>query len=169
MEKYDWNALKTEFITGEMSVSALARKHNISYSTLLYRYRTENWNELKKEYRNSVFEKCADNAAYIAAITLTKELDIANRLSEVLFDASMDEKQFNRYLVKGKDFTEEVILDKLDIDSLNGAIKALKSLEEIKMVMNDVVNQKKENEKELNQETGVVILPDIEEEEYENQ
>ena len=163
-EKYNWNALKTEFVTGDITVAALAKKHNINKQTLYRHYQIEHWNELKKDYQDSVVRKCADSAAYIAAITLYKELDIANRLSEVLYDAAMDEKQFYRYLVKGKDFTEEVILDKVDMDSLNSALKALKSLEEIKRVMNEVISPENKNKDNEKKETGVVMLPDVEEE-----
>ena len=95
----------------------------------------------------------------------SKELDIANRLTDVLLDALKDEKQFNRYLIKGKENTDEVVLEKVDIDSLNNAIKALKSLEELKRVMNEVVSGESKNETE----TGVVVLPGIEEENDENQ
>ena len=97
----------------------------------------------------------------------TKEMDIANRLTDALLDALKDEKQFKRYLVKGKENTDEVILEKVDIDSLNNAIKALKSLEEIKRVMNDAIAGETDSGEE--NETGVVILPDIKEENNENQ
>ena len=147
-QKYNWNQLKTEYVTGDISIAALAKKHNANKHTL---------------YRESIIEKCADNAAYLAAITLYKELDIANRLADVLHGAAMDEKQFNRFLVKGKDFTDEVILDKVDMDSLNNALKALKSLEEIKLAMNQAISSK-DTKSEERQETGVVMLPDIEEE-----
>ena len=95
----------------------------------------------------------------------SKELDIANRLTDVLLDALKDEKQFNRYLIKGKENTDEVVLKKVDIDSLNNAIKALKSLEEIKRVMSGA---EADNEND-GKETGIIILPDIKEENNENQ
>lgn len=112
-------------------------------------------------------ENYEENMPLNTDIAFSKELDIANRLTDVLLDALKDEKQFNRYLVKGKENTDEVVLEKVDIDSLNNAIKALKSLEEIKRVMNDSLNGGNENKNET--ETGVVILPDIEEENNENQ
>ena len=161
-KKYDWNALRTEYVTTDISVSALAKKYGINQATL-YRH-----------YLESVMEKCADNAAYIAAIKLAKEIDIANKLSEVLDEAANDKKQFKRHLVKGKDeegkpVTEEVIFEKVDMDSLNNAIKALKSLEEIKRVMYGIMNPSEERKtqgesKESEKETGVVMLPDIKEE-----
>ena len=105
-------------------------------------------------------ENYEENIPHSTETPYSKELDIANRLTDVLLDALKDEKQFNRYLVKGKENTDEVVLEKVDIDSLNNAIKALKSLEEIKRVMNDVISPVTEKENE----TGIVILPDIKEE-----
>lgn len=172
--KYDWNALKTEFVTGEITAAALAKKHNINPTTLYRHYQIERWNEAKKEFLSSVMEKCADNAAYIAAIKLAKEIDIANKLSDVLDTATNDERQFNRYIVKGKDedgkpATEEVIFEKVDMDSLNSAIKALKSLEEIKRVMYGIIHPENKTENDEKEATGVVVLPSIKEDNIENQ
>ncbi len=161
--KHDWNALKAEFVTGDMTVSELSKKHGISYGTLYRHYQIEHWNKLREEYFDSVLEKCADNASYISAIALSKELDIAGKLSDVLLRASEDERQFNRYIVKGKEYTEELIFDKVDMDALNNAIKALKSLQEIKKVMNEAASPK-EHKDEDTKETGIVILPNIKEE-----
>lgn len=110
-------------------------------------------------------EKYEENMSPGTENPFSKELDIANRLTDVLLDALKDEKQFQRYLVKGKENTDEVVLNKVDIDSLNNAIKALKSLEEIKRVMSGTVSDKDDEENK----TGIVILPDIEEENNENQ
>ena len=46
--KYDWNALKTEFVTGEITAGALAKKHNINPATLYRHYQIERWNEAKR-------------------------------------------------------------------------------------------------------------------------
>ncbi|MEE0867618.1 MAG: hypothetical protein UIL37_04860 [Clostridia bacterium] len=176
--KYDWNALKTEFVTSDISASALAKKHNINPQTLYRHYQIERWSEAKKEYLGSVMEKCADKAAYIAAIRLAKEIDIAGKLGDVLDDAASDKKQFCRYIVKDKDesgavVTEERIFDKVDMQSLNNAIKALKSLEEIRRVMHGIASPAEEKRFALEEEklrkssedesvkSGVVILPQI--------
>jgi len=184
-KKYDWNALKTEFVTGDISAAALAKKHNINPQTLYRHYQIERWSELKREYLESVVEKCADKAAYIAAAKLSKELDIAESLSDVLGEAAADEKQFYRHLIKektedGATVTEERIFGKVDMQALNNAIKALKSLEEIKCVMYGILSpaqnakmqleeaklkNKEDGEEKTN--SGVVLLPEIEEGENE--
>lgn len=180
--KYDWNALKTEFVTGDISASALAKKHKINPATLYRHYQIERWMDAKREYLGSVMEKCADKAAYIAAIKLSKELDIANKLSGILDEAVTDEKQFKRYIVKektsdGSTVTEEQIFEKIDMQALGKAIKALESLEQIKSVMYGIVSPMQERklqleeaklkgeEKEKDTEGGVVILPEINENE----
>ena len=76
-KKYDWNALKTEFVTSDISAAALSKKHGIHPATLYRHYQIERWQEARQEYLGSVMEKCADKAAYIAAIKLSKELDMA--------------------------------------------------------------------------------------------
>ena len=173
-QKYDWNALKTEFITSDISASALAKKYSICPQTLYRHYQIERWNDARREYLGSVVEKCADKAAYIAAIKLSKELDIANKLSNILDDAVTDEKQFKRYITKEKTddgavITQEQIFEKIDMKSLGNAIKALSELEQIKRVMYGIATPLEERKLQM-QETknaacdsenigGVVILP----------
>ncbi len=173
--KYDWNALKTEFVTGEITAGALAKKHNINPATLYRHYQIERWSEAKREYLENVMEKCADKAAYIAAIKLAKEIKIADKLSDVLDEAAGDKRQFYRYIVKektqdGSTVTDEKVFSKMDMNSLNNAIKALRSLEEIKRVMYGILSPAEERKLSLEEEkkntrsdesgqTGVVMLP----------
>ncbi len=112
---------------------------------------------------------------------LKKEIDIANKLSKTLDKAVSDENQFYRHIVKGKSedgkpITEEILFDKMDMESFNDAIKALKSLEEIKRTMYGIMtpaeerrleNEKAKQNPDTDKETGIVMLPEIEEEENE--
>lgn len=173
--KYDWNALKTEFVTGEITAAALAKKHKINPATLYRHYQIERWSDAKREYLENVMEKCADKAAYIAAMKLAKEIQIADKLSDVLNEAADDKNQFYRYIVKekaedGSTVTDEKVFSKVDMNSLNNAIKALRSLEEIKRVMYGILSPAEERKMRLEEEkkntpgdeelqTGVVMLP----------
>lgn len=172
--KYDWNALKTEFVTGEITAGALAKKHNINPATLYRHYQIERWNDAKREYLESVMEKCADKAAYIAAMKLAKEIKIADKLSDVLDEAAGDKNQFYRYIVKdkaedGSIVTDEKVFSKVDMNSLNNAIKALRSLEEIRRVMYGILSpaeerkirtmEEKNTQGDEEAQTGVVMLP----------
>jgi len=94
-------------------------------------------------------------------------MKIADKLLDVLDEAINDKKQFYRYIVKEKNGSdsgeEERIFGKMDMQALNNAIKALDSLAEIKRgVLGDkAISGADENE------TGVVILPEVEEEDKE--
>ena len=108
---------------------------------------------------------------------LDKEIKIADKLTAVLGEAIDDEKQFYRYIVKEKNGSdsgeEERIFGKMDMQALNNAIKALDALAEIKRGMYGILSPLEErkladsktagNEKEEN-ETGIVILPEVEDE-----
>ena len=86
----------------------------------------------------------------------------------MLDEAINDKKQFYRYIVKEKNGSdsgeEERIFGKMDMQALNNAIKALDSLTEIKKVITGETPHTETNGKE-EQETGVVILPEVEEDE----
>ena len=110
---------------------------------------------------------------------LHKEILIADKLTDVLDEAINDKTQFYRYIVKEKNGSdsgeEERIFGKMDMQALNNAIKALDSLAEIKRVMYGILspleerklsvaeNKPTDTENKEN-ETGVVILPEVEDE-----
>lgn len=148
-KKYDWNALKEEYITGDITARSLAEKYNIPFPTLDSHYKKEKWEDEKQK----------------SAITLTTEIEIADKLAEALSEAVNDKEQFYRYIVKEKEGTnvseEERIFRKMDMQALNNAIKALSSLEEIKLAMQGALFKEDKSEDSHENETGVVILPEI--------
>lgn len=169
-QKYDWNALKCEYVTGDITAAELAKKHGINKNSVYRHCQTERWNEEKRHYLADVLEKCADKAAYIAAMRLSEEMDIAARLGEALGGAAKDAHQFNRYIVRekyedGSTGTEEKLFDKLDMKSLSEAIKALTSLEALRRAMENAAKvAESEQAPEKEPQGGVVILPQIKEE-----
>ena len=162
--KYDWDSLRKEFTDGNISLRALAKKHNISYQTLCRHARDGNW----KSLRDGKTEKEIKSV----------EMDIADKLLGVLDEAINDEKQFYRYIVKEKTGSdsgeEERIFGKMDMQAFNNAIKALDSLQEIKRVMQGILSPAEERKLLLSEtktgeqgeenETGVIILPEVEDE-----
>lgn len=92
-------------------------------------------------------------------------MKIADKLLGVLDEAINDKKQFYRYIVKEKNGSdsgeEERIFGKMDMQALNNAIKALDSLTEIKKVISGETSPG-DNSGENGKETGVVILPEVE-------
>lgn len=92
-------------------------------------------------------------------------MKIADKLLGVLDEAINDKKQFYRYIVKEKNGSdsgeEERIFGKMDMQALNNAIKALDSLTEIKKVISGEASLS-DNSGGNEKETGVVILPEVE-------
>ncbi|MBE7033687.1 MAG: hypothetical protein E7406_05620 [Ruminococcaceae bacterium] len=96
-----------------------------------------------------------------------REMKIADKLLGVLDKAIKDKEQFYRYIVKEKNGSdsgeEERIFGKMDMQAFNNAIKALDSLAEIKRGITGDTSCMESGERE-EKETGVVILPEVEEE-----
>lgn len=93
-------------------------------------------------------------------------MKIADKLLGVLDKAIKDKHQFYRYIVKEKNGSdsgeEERIFGKMDMQAFNNAIKALDSLAEIKRGMSGETSKQEDSNEN---QTGVVILPEVEEDE----
>ena len=48
----DWQVLKSEYIKGSLTLTALAEKYELSYSVLVRRAATERWREARQKFRN---------------------------------------------------------------------------------------------------------------------
>ncbi|MBQ3022741.1 MAG: hypothetical protein IJD91_05425 [Clostridia bacterium] len=161
--KYDWEKLREEFSAADCTLCAFAKEKGMNYATLYHHYKKEGWEKKGTDIPSSPLEK---------------EILIADKLTAVLDEAIDDKQQFYRYIVKEKNGSdsgeEERIFGKMDMQAFNNAIKALDALSEIKRVMHGILspleerklsceNKNTESEKEEN-ETGVVILPEVEDE-----
>ena len=75
-KKQNWNRIKTEYITGEISLRKLSEKYHVPWSTMRSRAYRENWgkerkNNMTKFEQNAVkktAEQTADNATVAARI-----------------------------------------------------------------------------------------------------
>ena len=59
----NWTKIKNEYINNQISYRELAKKHNISFSTLSERARVEKWVECKKRQKDKIATKLAENTA----------------------------------------------------------------------------------------------------------
>ncbi len=50
MSKHNWQAIKTEYTTGDMSLRGLAEKYGIHESQVLHRADAERWSDARAEY-----------------------------------------------------------------------------------------------------------------------
>ena len=153
MPRYDWNKLKTEYVTTDISLRKLAEKHGISNQTVFKRSKEQGWVEAKKKHSASVGAKAIAKVANKQANALAKELDIADKISNVLQKALEDADQFNRYVVDtttkmdGTEIrtAEEKTFSKVDMKALKDAAAALEMVERMKRSMANIMKTEQIN------------------------
>ena len=79
---YDWNTIRTVYITGTDSYRALCKKYNVPESTLMKRGRKEDWCKQRKEYQNKLTAKVREKTANAAASKLFKLQKAADNLAD---------------------------------------------------------------------------------------
>lgn len=127
----DWTRIKKEYISSDISIRALAKKHGISYSTLQHRATREDWNLLRQGGESVPTE-------------IRQTIDLAaRRLLEKLNQAveELDHQEIvTRTKVKtadGEVNTEQRCFEpggKVDCKDLKVLTGALKDLRDIQMV-----------------------------------
>lgn len=84
-EKYPWQKMRHEYVTGDCSYRALAEKWGVSrLRTLTDRASEENWVELRKAYRQSVAKKAAAKSATRASKALARHKLAADKVMDKL-------------------------------------------------------------------------------------
>ena len=136
--------LKAKYITGEMSVRALAKDEDVSYTTLQRRVTTEKWPDLRKQSRRNVVAKAVNqienkqakeikDVVFLADEILSK-LKIAisqlDRLVEVEEIDTVSSKSGNKNSVKTtrKFKYGKGLIDRKGIKELSSALKDLKEI-----------------------------------------
>ncbi len=184
-----WEQIKTEYITSEISYRALAKKYGISFSCLQSRGKAENWVGLREECRDKIVQKSVDLISDEQANRIARALRIGDKILDRIEEALED---IDKLLVKktttikriGRDedgnpaeitrSRDDVELRKVKVDTL--ALKqiasTLRDLKEIKVFTAEL--DKKEQEARIKklqkdiQEDGandiqVIMVPDLEE------
>lgn len=103
-KKVDWPKLKTEYITTAITTRALAEKYDVSYSALSKRAAKEAWSEARSEfgstYEAEVQRKVVKATSDKAAELLSRELRIADRLSELIESKLAEGKNISSNAIK---------------------------------------------------------------------
>lgn len=120
-KKYDWKAIRLEYIAGEISYRKLAEKHGVSFSTLKEVARREKWTDLRKSAQHKADTKFAEMVGKKQAERSAKILDVADKL-----------------LDKISETIEGMGADILCSQSLKHLTSALKDLKEIKGVKSEI-------------------------------
>ena len=160
--KYDWDKLRTEYITSDLSLKDISDKYGVSQRLVNTKSAEQGWVDQRKEYNAKVVEKAVNKVAAKRANQLAKELAIADNISNVLKKALDDAEQFNRYIidtttrVDGTEIrtSEEKTFEKVDMRALKDAAAALRLVEEMKRSMAGIlrveeINRNRREEKRL--------------------
>ena len=160
--KYDWDKLRTEYITSDLSLKDISDKYGVSQRLVNTKSAEQGWVEQRTKYNAKVVEKAVNKVAAKRANQLAKELAIADNISNVLKKALDDAEQFNRYIidtttrVDGTEIrtSEEKTFEKVDMRALKDAAAALRLVEEMKRSMAGIlrveeINRNRREEKRL--------------------
>ena len=159
---YDWDKIRTEYITSDLSLKDISEKYGVQQRLVNTKSAEQGWVDQRKKYNAKVVEKAVNKVATKRANQLAKELAIADNISNVLKKALDDAEQFNRYIidtttrVDGTEIrtSEEKTFEKVDMRALKDAAAALRLVEEMKRSMTGIlrveeINRNRREEKRL--------------------
>lgn len=119
MAEYNWEKMKKEYITTDISYRDLAKKHHAPQSSLFKRGKKENWGELRAQSRSREVAKGvekseeAKNFIYQIALSMAKSLsDIASKDAFTLAEVGLKPRDIT---LAAKD-VQDLLHIKSDID-----------------------------------------------------
>ena len=152
----DWNKLEVEYITTNTSYAKLATKYQTSARTISEYARRHEWKEKRRKYVSDTVGKAVERVSKLESIDLSKEIGIVHNLSNIMSDALLDPKQFNRYLIEETEYnsdgfpvskkTVEKKFKRTDFKQVKDAANALQAIEKMRRSMETILTfQEKED------------------------
>lgn len=143
--KVNWENIKTEYVTTDISQRKLAEKYGVPYSTLRDRARKGAWFKDRKKSRQKVVSKSVQKVEAKQIRIATKELTLLDKIEQHLDRAISDVDQFNRYIIQeqighGQTETIEQVYSKADMRALKDAMQVLTMVEKMKQERIDRAN-----------------------------
>lgn len=141
--KIDWEAIKTEYVTTDISLKGLMKKYEISYEMVAKHSKEEKWVKARKDYRSRAVSKAVSKSCNKRANELAGVLSSSYKIRDTITKAVNDPEQFNRYLVtrgrKGGEFeTVEEVHEKVDTKAIREMTQALKAVEGLIRSLNNI-------------------------------
>lgn len=84
MEKIDWTAAKTAYVTGSEGYRAIATRFGVHRNEVAERGRRENWVQARKEHREKTVRKACQIASRAQAKELAKIYEASNILDNIM-------------------------------------------------------------------------------------
>ncbi len=143
----NWEKIKAEYITGNLSLRKTAEKFGVPKATLFQRASKENWYQEKLDSKSKVVASAVQNAEEKQIRVATKELELLDKIEACLDKALSDVDQFNRHIVqehagRGKTETSEMLFSKMDMRALKDAVQALRMIHDLRVDCEDNSSQK---------------------------
>ena len=116
----DWQELKKEYITSRISLRALAKKHNVPYSTISHHGMAEGWvnarslTEVKTE--SKTIEKASDIASEAKALLYETAMEMIRQLNALAKDGAYDGNLKPRDVTGAMKDCRDILDLKSDID-----------------------------------------------------
>ena len=131
--KYDWEKIKTEYVTGDMSQRELAEKYGVSSSRLWHRASDEEWRKQRAEYRQKVSKKTLNKLASRDASNMAKMEAITDNLVDMVVEISKQTDQLRKHIInrrdeEGREWSEVQEMDKIDMKMLKDLTSVTKDL-----------------------------------------
>ena len=128
----NWNKIKTEYITFDISYRDIAEKYNVPFPTLSERAIREKWVELKKQYHNEMITKLIAEAGESEAEAIIrmkkKERKQFDKMDTIIWRAISEKKKDENgkiipgeYVIKGE-------LSPIDVDRFMSAHLKLQTM-----------------------------------------
>lgn len=128
MKAYNWDEIKSVYVTTDLSTAGVAQKYNIGTSLVQKRCAADGWVAARMAFRAEAAAKAVDKAVDVEADRLGKIINAANSMAAVIENVYKDPDQFHRHLVVNADMTEEKIYDKVDTKAIRDMTVAIKDM-----------------------------------------
>lgn len=146
----DWNKIKTEYVTTDISYKKLHEKYGVSMRTLADRAKREKWVELRQRNRDKTVTKMIARESQKQIDRYTRIISVTDKLLEKI-EKSIDAIEAG-----------DVIIDKAGIRSIAGAIKDIKEIQGLKSDLDRMEQEarikKLQKESESEDNTAKVII-----------
>lgn len=131
MARTNWENLKNEYITTNISYRKLAEKYKINASQLTARAVKDKWHDKRTEFRKDLEKKAMATAKAKYTSAFARLLDATTRAVEVAATAFEDTEQFKRYIVtegtgEGCSEVSEKTFEKVDTRAVKDLVGVIK-------------------------------------------
>lgn len=152
----DWESIKSEYVTTNISQKKLAEKYGVSKNSVQYRCAVERWADQRRQHRDRIMEKTSERLSDAAAERMAQLMGGTDQMLTATLEALEDPEQFYRYLVKekadGETYTKEEIFRKADTKAMKDFTVLLEKLTGLTRNLYGLPTREQELRRELAEE-----------------